>query len=254
MNRRATATAKARMQRTGEPSTRLSPAAAHTGFALIVLHILTSPYALDDAGSLFSVSTQALFYGLLIFVLIDVATHRSQVIACITLVAISTAIRLLSDPGHGVLRATAGWALVLCGLMILYLAMRRILVTRRVDPALISGTVSVYLLAGVTWAVAFHAIEQAVPGSYALPGQAAAAPSDLFYFSFVTLTTLGYGDIRPVSGLARTSAVLEAVFGQIFLVVLLGRLVSLQISTQKQNPAPTPSAEKSALSEGQDEI
>ena len=49
------------------------------------------------------------------------------------------------------------------------------------------------------------------------------------HFSFVTLTTLGYGDITPVSHLARTLAWLEAAFGQIYLVVLVARLVSLHL-------------------------
>ncbi|MEO1585304.1 MAG: potassium channel family protein, partial [Planctomycetota bacterium] len=53
---------------------------------------------------------------------------------------------------------------------------------------------------------------------------------ELSYFSFVTLTTLGYGDVSPATPIARSLATLEAVFGQVFLVVLLGRLVSLHIA------------------------
>jgi len=55
----------------------------------------------------------------------------------------------------------------------------------------------------------------------------------LFYYSFVTLATLGYGDIVPVSEAARSFAVLEAVMGQIYLVVLVARLVGMHISQSR---------------------
>ncbi|MEM9109649.1 MAG: potassium channel family protein [Planctomycetota bacterium] len=209
---------------------------------------------MDQIDSIFGICIQAVFYGLLVIILIDVATHRWQVMACILLVVISTMIRLLAQPDQRDIQAVAAGALVLCGAVVLYLAMIRILVTRQVEPALISGAVNVYLLSGITWAVALYAIELARPGSYALPGDAAPTPSDLYYFSFVTLTTLGYGDIRPVSELARASAVLESVFGQIFLIVLLGRLVSLQISPQQKISLPTKHMGKQAVSGGHDEV
>ena len=55
--------------------------------------------------------------------------------------------------------------------------------------------------------------------------------SDLIYFSFVTITTLGYGDITPVSRMAKNLAVLEAVWGQTYLAVLVARLVGLHLSS-----------------------
>ncbi|MEM6259562.1 MAG: potassium channel family protein [Planctomycetota bacterium] len=211
-------------------------------------------YALYQIDSIFGICIQAVFYGLLIIILIDVATHRWQVMACVLLVAISTAIRLLGEPDQRDIQVIAVGALVLCGAMVLYLAMTRILVTRQVEPALISGAVNIYLLSGITWAVALYGIELATPGSYAFSGDGTPTPSDLYYFSFVTLTTLGYGDIQPVSELARASAILESVFGQIFLIVLLGRLVSLQISPQQQISLPTKHTGKQAVSGGHDEV
>ncbi|MEM6498709.1 MAG: potassium channel family protein [Pseudomonadota bacterium] len=208
---------------------------------------------MDQIDSLFGICIQAVFYGLLIIILIDVATHRWQVLFCVSLVLISTTIRLLIDTDQRDIQAIAAVALVLCGAVVLYLAIRRILATHQVEPALISGAVNVYLLSGITWAVALYAIELAMPGSYALPGNTAPTPSDLYYFSFVTLTTLGYGDIQPVSELARAAAVLESVFGQIFLIVLLGRLVSLQISSKQQQPISNNHAAKEATSGGRDE-
>jgi len=98
----------------------------------------------------------------------------------------------------------------------------------------ISGAVCVYLLIGVTWGLLFSAIERLQPGSFQ-PGSAVDATSTgerlpLFvYFSFVTLTTVGYGDVLPLSPLARSLAVVEAVLGQIYLATLIARLVGLHI-------------------------
>jgi hypothetical protein len=55
-------------------------------------------------------------------------------------------------------------------------------------------------------------------------------PTAVLYFSFATLTTLGYGDIVPVSAIARTLATLEAITGQLYLAVLVARLVGLHIA------------------------
>ena len=61
------------------------------------------------------------------------------------------------------------------------------------------------------------------------------ARASLFYFSMTTLTTLGYGDILPVKPVARSLATLEGLIGQLYPAVLIGRLVSLQISTTEDN-------------------
>lgn len=62
----------------------------------------------------------------------------------------------------------------------------------------------------------------------------------LLYFSFVSITTMGYGDIVPVSALARSSASLEGVFGTLYLAVMIARLVGLQ-SANKADTSPSPS-------------
>jgi hypothetical protein len=85
------------------------------------------------------------------------------------------------------------------------------------------------------WAHVFSIVENVSPGSFAdnsIEANAAAGPepmrdqADRFtYFSFVTLTTLGYGDITPLSRSARNLTALEAIFGQLYLAVLIARLV-----------------------------
>ncbi|MCC6766691.1 MAG: two pore domain potassium channel family protein [Deltaproteobacteria bacterium] len=85
-----------------------------------------------------------------------------------------------------------------------------------------------YLLAGVFWGMLHCEIEHAWPGSYV--GNGAPLPtfplSTAIYFSFVTLATLGYGDIVPQTEVARGVTVVEAIAGQLYLAVLIARLVS----------------------------
>lgn len=89
---------------------------------------------------------------------------------------------------------------------------------------------SFYLLAGLAFAVVYHGLWHLEPGTLSVAG-AASRPADLgtaIYFSFVTLATLGYGDVVPVTPLARSLAIIEAVGAQLFVAVLIARLVSLQ--------------------------
>lgn len=95
----------------------------------------------------------------------------------------------------------------------------------RVDSERICAALCVYLLAGVAFGGLFGALEAVAPGS--LRGPAPVDLDDAVYFSFVTLATLGYGDVTPVTSAARALAMLEAVFGQLYLAVLIARLVSL---------------------------
>jgi hypothetical protein len=93
----------------------------------------------------------------------------------------------------------------------------------------LAGAVSAYMLVGITYGLAYGMIEQLQPGSFrdtVLPGKHF-MPSELIFFSFVTLTTVGYGDIIPWSSHARSLAMLEAVTGIMYPAVLIGRLVGL---------------------------
>jgi hypothetical protein len=94
---------------------------------------------------------------------------------------------------------------------------------------LITGAVCGYFIMGMMWTNIYSALEYIMPGSFALPTEATGAKMHFFYYSFVTLTTLGYGDITPLSSAARSLAVLESVAGQIYLAVIIARLVGLSI-------------------------
>ncbi|WP_265581559.1 potassium channel family protein [Methanofollis aquaemaris] len=93
----------------------------------------------------------------------------------------------------------------------------------------IAGAISVYLIMGLTWALAYQFMDEIQPGSFAYdtgtgPGGVLSL-MDYVYFSFVTITTLGYGDIYPLSPVAESAASFEAVTGTIYIAVLIARLV-----------------------------
>lgn len=118
-----------------------------------------------------------------------------------------------------------------------------------VDGNILCGAAALYLLIGVLLGFIYALIELSIPGAFtihpaeALPGGEAqkATTGWLIYFSFTTLTTVGFGDVLPASDLARSLAVLEAVIGQILLVVMMARLVGLhvaQVSSGRHRSTP----------------
>jgi hypothetical protein len=92
----------------------------------------------------------------------------------------------------------------------------------------IQGAVAAYLLFGLTWAAAYQLVAALAPGAFASAQPLAVQdPRVWTYYSFVTLTTMGYGDVTPVHPAARSLALMEALTGQLYPAVLLARLVSL---------------------------
>jgi Ion channel len=91
----------------------------------------------------------------------------------------------------------------------------------------IQGAIAAYVLLGMIWAYAYALLALLRPGAFSGPINPADGPRAWFYFSFVTLTTVGYGDVLPVHPVARSLAILEAVTGPLYLAILVARLVSL---------------------------
>jgi len=91
----------------------------------------------------------------------------------------------------------------------------------------IEGAIALYLLIALLFATAYEMLEAASPGAFA---GALGHPEPFRYFSLIVQTSTGFGDITPVAPLARTLVTLQAVTGQIFIAVLLARLVSLELA------------------------
>ena len=94
----------------------------------------------------------------------------------------------------------------------------------------IIGAICVYMQIGLFFGFAFTVVDLVDPSAFADIAHSESLVSRFIYFSFVTLTTLGYGDIAPLSPSARSLAVLEAIIGQVYLTVLVARLVGLHLS------------------------
>jgi Ion channel len=121
-------------------------------------------------------------------------------------------------------------------LMLFYILLSEVFAPGPITAARIQGAIAVYLLFGIGWAHAYAIVAAKVPGSFTLPGRDLSSVSEWFYFSYSTLTTLGFGDIVPAHPIARSLTVGEVLTGQLYLAVLLGRLVGMQISSE---PSPT---------------
>lgn len=111
--------------------------------------------------------------------------------------------------------------------------------SQRVSADTIFGAVAVYLLFGVTMALMFQFVNNVEPGSViSSVGEATSLSerhdqfSEFLYFSFVTLTSVGYGDLTPIGAQARSLAMLEGVIGQLYLAILIARLVGIHIAQE----------------------
>ena len=106
----------------------------------------------------------------------------------------------------------------------------------------IAGAICFYILLGVIWALIYALIELTHPGSFLDRGHPVGSAGhhslvpELLYLSLVTLSTVGYGDILPITQQARMLAAVEGIIGPLYLAVLITRLVSLA------SPRPSPSA------------
>ena len=101
----------------------------------------------------------------------------------------------------------------------------------RVTKDVLFAAISVYLMMGIMWAGIYAFMSNLDPSSFYIGSFENKDPNFIYaYYSFVTLTTLGYGDIAPMTDIAYSLAILEAIIGQLFLTVLIARLVALHIT------------------------
>ena len=122
-----------------------------------------------------------------------------------------------------------GLVFVISALLILtspVVILSRILRHPQVTAETLLGAVCVYILLGLVFSYSDYAVQLVGGSSFFAQSGTHDAP-DFVYYSYITMTTVGYGDLSPAVGLPRTMAVIEALTGQIFLVVLVARLVSM---------------------------
>ena len=117
--------------------------------------------------------------------------------------------------------------------------LRFILRAPSVNAEVLCASISAYLMLGLMWTMAYWLVDQLTPGG-AFSFNTNAGPRSIngfnaFYFSFITLSTVGYGDITPVSRIARWLAAMEAMTGLLYVAVLIARLVSLYSSPKSDD-------------------
>jgi hypothetical protein len=150
------------------------------------------------------------------------------VLAVVGLLAVAVVLRIRG--GHVALDISlqaAAWLLI--ALVIIWTVARAVFGPGRITYHRVVGAILLYLTIGVVFVALYTLVGAHSPNAFTGTTVTAhvSLPSDLVYFSFTTLTTLGYGDIMPVHPVARSLSNIEAIIGQVYPATLLARLVSL---------------------------
>ncbi len=165
--------------------------------------------------------------------------RRSIVAWVLALVAMAERLIVTFAPSAGLsLVSSICWLPFFC--FITWHELRAVLRQRQVTGETISMSISVYLLLGLTWGTLYIVIYQLQPNAFSFPGPPATQTGPLYlqqsispvliYFSLTTLTSIGYGDITPLTLQARYAAIAEGVTGQFYIAILVARLVAMQMS------------------------
>ena len=204
--------------------------ANHYLLASIILVFFIGPVAFDY-GLLSIVNLEILFLVILIFS-IFLHQHDSKLfkvtIASLIIILINI---LFFDNNQSVSQYFLKILIVSITIVELF---REIFKTKIIDSHIISSAISIYVLVGIFWYLLFMFLLMIDPDSFDIRNFNPEMVSiDMIYFSFTTLTTLGYGDITPVSYTAKMWSITEAMMGVMFLAVMISRVVSLFGSKKK---------------------
>jgi len=116
-----------------------------------------------------------------------------------------------------------------------WLLMAGVIRSPRITGDVLAGALASFMMAGMAFAVVYGVIEAHVPGAFAAPGLEPASFPDLVYFSFVTLLTIGFGDVTPVAPLARALVLFEGLFSVIFTTIVMASLVAGYLRHRSQD-------------------
>lgn len=206
--------------------------------ALVLLLVLTPFLEEMRHGQLIEASLMTLVFVSAVFA---VGARRSTIWVAGCLMVLGLAARW-SD--HFFAPAFPHWVfptLGMCflGFVILHLV-RSAFEAPQVDSRVLCAAIAAYLLLGLLWAMAYVLVGRLSPQAFSFPTAEGSSHTmdrfNAFYFSFATLSTVGYGDIAPVSKVARMLAVTEAMTGVLYMAVLISRLVSLYSAPNPQPP------------------
>lgn len=199
----------------------------------LIILLLISALIENFPGDLAARFVQAATVSTLLFVALGNRAHRSSMAISLTFMLLMciviTAGIVLDSSGFGIAHLLL---LLVFLLWVTWASLKQVLFTGQVDRNTIVGAICIYMLMGLVWALLYLLIAEIVPDSF--NGMAQAPWLDNFaeatYFSFVTLTTLGYGDISPVFPLARFLVYMEAIVGLFYMAILVASLIGVRLS------------------------
>ena len=221
--------------------------------AALIAAFLVRPLIGDNGAALILFSSAMLLLLLLSLYNIDVdelvgqrevllaqKRRRNLVAWTLAIPAIAQRFILIFTPNHSMYVATSiVWLLLLA--FITWNELRAVLKEKEVTREVISMSISTYLLFGLTFGLFYIVLHELQPNAF---GFGAGAPLSeqqalpvLIYFSLTTLSTIGFGDITPVTLQARYAAVAEGIAGQFYLAILVARLVGMQMSQSVSSSA-----------------
>jgi hypothetical protein len=174
---------------------------------------------------------------LLLILSVYICSFNNRDLVFSGLLAIPALIRLI-NPSVGLNELT-----LICNAaffaFVIFVILRKLFSTKHVTMDVIYAAITIYFLIGVFWGFIYMLLEYFYPGSFKLPQSTAEGAlypelgQDMIYYSFVTLTTVGFGDIHALSQPAKSFSALEAMMGPLYLAVLVARLVGMHISQEK---------------------
>jgi drug/metabolite transporter (DMT)-like permease len=213
----------------------------HLELLIALVGIIVGQALLNDTSNVNRTVFNLLFFTVVISAMRSLSQSRwSQLFAIITgVIALSASMFAEFQPSRVLLMAVYACYLAIF-LSLVYALSRSVFQSGRIDTNQILGAVCIYFLLALIWALVYSMIEVWRPHSFNIPDYVALGVRqqmvcDMIYFSNVTLTTLGYGDILPLSNLARTLANLEAMAGQLYVAIVIARMVGVQVTQRPEH-------------------
>ena len=201
---------------------------------LALLFVLLGVPVADDLEIMYAPAVRALFFSSLLGIGVwSLRGSRRTFSVGIAIVIVGIVMNIVAAKFPSLLFELASFVLLFVFLLLAIAhTFKQIALENIISANRLVGAVCVYLLLGFIWAVAYTVLDLLAPGTFLelSPTKGQGWDSEWLYFSFVTMTTLGYGDITPVSATGKALAYMQALFGQLYVAILVAGLVSAYIS------------------------
>lgn len=204
----------------------------------LLITTIANPLYEELTGASLNIVSQLAFSATLIIGLWSLVTSKALFYTGIALAAFSALLTGISVVRPSLLLETLTLltALIFCSIS-LVISLRHVLFDRHMDLNRLVGGICAYLLLGLLIGILNILVHLYIPGSFdgIDQGTYSRIGSELIYYSFVTMTTLGYGDITPEGPVARVLAYLAAITGQFYIAILVGTLVGMYLSQRRHD-------------------